>query len=155
MALGARAAWASYAAWLSELGSRDQSRSLQNDLSGRHGCQEGDWTRSPGVRPIARALKHPLSEALPVLSAFLDPPNEAQPGDVYQPRVARPGFGASDRFVVAPGQEKHGHFPHADRATAVIRSAPYYNLGHEAWMKGQPTPFLPGEAKWQLYFQPE
>ena len=88
------------------------------------------------------------------MSAFLDPPNEAQPGDVYQPRVARPGFGASDRFVVAPGQESTGIF-HMPTSQSGHPLAPYYNLGHEAWMKGQPTPFLPGEAKWQLYFQPE
>src|SRR5215207_9155562 len=46
-------------------------------------------------------IKHPLSEALPGLSLLLDPPDDPQPGDVYQPRVARPGFGASERFVVA------------------------------------------------------
>jgi penicillin G amidase len=98
-------------------------------------------------------IKHPLGEALPGLGLLLDPPNEPQPGDAYQPRVARPGFGASDRFVVAPGQEKTGVFQMPTGQSGHPLS-PYYNLAHEAWTKGQPTPFLPGQPRWQLRFQP-
>ena len=55
-------------------------------------------------------IRHPLARVVPGLSFFLDPPNEAQPGDVYQPRVATPSSGASERFVVAPGHEATGIF---------------------------------------------
>jgi hypothetical protein len=73
------------------------------------------------------AIKHPLS---PKLFRFvpLDPPDEPQSGDIYQPRVAAPGFGASERFVVAPGQEATGIF-HMPRAKAAIRSRPTMGLG--------------------------
>ena len=98
-------------------------------------------------------IKHPLSEALPGLSILLDPPNEPQTGDSYQPRVARPSFGASDRFVVAPGQERTGFF-HMPTGQSGNPLSPYYNLGHDDWMKGRPTPFLPGETKWRLHFEP-
>ena len=98
-------------------------------------------------------IKHPLSEALPGLGLLLDPPNEPQPGDAYQPRVARPSFGVSDRFVVAPGQESMGIF-HMPTGQSGHPLSPYYNLGHDDWVKARPTPFLPGETKWQLRFQP-
>jgi len=97
-------------------------------------------------------VRHPLSRALPGLSIFLDPPSTPQPGDLYQPRVAAPGFGASERFVVAPGHEAAGilHMPGSQSGHPL---SPYYNLGHDDWAKGRPTPFLPGEAKWQLIFE--
>jgi penicillin amidase len=65
----------------------------------------------------------------------------------------RPGFGASDRFVVAPGQENTGVF-HMPTGQSGHPLSPYYNLGHDDWMSGKPTPFVPGEAKWHLRFQP-
>ena len=75
------------------------------------------------------------------------------PGDLYQPRVARPGFGASDRFVVAPGQESTGLF-NMPTSQSGHPLAPYYNLGHEAWMKGEPTQFLPGKTEHTLTLTP-
>ena len=98
-------------------------------------------------------IKHPLGDALPGLGLLFDPPNAPQPGDVYQPRVAAPGFGASDRFVVAPGREGTGVF-HMPSGQSGHPLSPYYRHGHEDWMEGRPTPFLPGEAKWHLRFQP-
>ncbi|HMK89576.1 MAG TPA: penicillin acylase family protein, partial [Methylocystis sp.] len=58
-------------------------------------------------------VRHPLVRALPALDLLLDPPDEPLPGDLYQPRVAAPGFGASVRFVVSPGHEARGllHMP--------------------------------------------
>ncbi|WP_262268843.1 hypothetical protein [Microvirga yunnanensis] len=31
---------------------------------------------------------------------------------------------------------------------------PYYMVGHEDWVRGRATSFLPGEPKWQMVFQP-
>jgi penicillin amidase len=98
-------------------------------------------------------INHPLDQALLGIGAVLDPPDEPQPGDIYQPRVAAPGFGASVRFVVAPGQEAAGVY-HMPTGQSGHPLAPYYNLGHDDWANGRPSPFLPGETKWRLEFRP-
>ena len=98
-------------------------------------------------------INHPL-EALLGIGAVLDPPDEPQPGDIYQPRVAAPGFGASVRFVVAPGREATGVY-HMPTGQSGHPLSPYYNLGHDDWAKGRPAPFLPGETRWRLGFQPD
>ena len=86
---------------------------LARRFGGSNGCGRRGWTRSPGARPTARASSIRFSEALPGLSAFSIPPNEPSLATSTSPAWLRPGFGASDRFVVAPGQESDGHFPHA------------------------------------------
>jgi penicillin amidase len=98
-------------------------------------------------------IRHPLTRAVPALSLFLNPPSEPQPGDLYQPRVAGPRTGASERFVVAPGHEGTGIF-HMPTSQTGHPLAPYYMVGHEDWARGRATPFLPGEPKWQMVFQP-
>jgi penicillin amidase len=98
-------------------------------------------------------IRHPLTRVVPGLSLLLDPPNEPQPGDLYQPRVSGPGTGASERFVVAPGREEQGIF-HMPTSQTGHPLSPYYMAGHEAWARGRATPFLPGEPKWQMVFQP-
>jgi penicillin amidase len=98
------------------------------------------------------AIRHPLSRSVPGLSLLLDPGNAPQPGDLYQPRVAAPAFGASQRFVVAPGHENTGIF-HMPGSQSGHPLSPYYSVGHQDWEQGRPTPFLPSEAKWRLMFR--
>ena len=98
-------------------------------------------------------IRHPLTRAVPALSLFLNPPSEPQPGDLYQPRVAGPRTGASERFVVAPGHEGTGIF-HMPTSQTGHPLSPYYMIGHEDWARGRATSFLPGEPKWQMVFQP-
>ncbi len=99
------------------------------------------------------SIRHPLSQVVPGLSLLLDPPSRPQFGDTYQPRVAAPRFGASERFVVAPGQEKTGIFQMPTGQSGHPLS-PYYHSGHQDWEEGHPSPFLPGETRWRLTFQP-
>jgi penicillin amidase len=98
-------------------------------------------------------VRHPLSRAVPGLSILLDPPSRPQPGDLYQPRVASTSFGASERFVVAPGHEATGLF-HMPGGQSGHPLSPYYTAGHEDWARGRATPFLPGPPKWTLTFVP-
>ncbi len=98
-------------------------------------------------------IRHPLTRAVPGLSLLMNPSSEPQPGDLYQPRVASPTTGASERFVVAPGHEETGIF-HMPTSQTSHPLSPYYLVGHEDWMRGQATPFLPGEPKWRMVFQP-
>jgi penicillin amidase len=98
-------------------------------------------------------IRHPLTRAAPGLSFLLNPSSEPQPGDLYQPRVASPTTGASERFVVGQGHEVTGIF-HMPTSQTSHPLSPYYMVGHEDWVRGQATPFLPGEPKWRMVFQP-
>jgi penicillin G amidase len=97
-------------------------------------------------------IRHPLTRAIPGVSLLLNPPNVAQPGDLYQPRVASPTTGASERFVVAPEHEETGIF-HMPTSQTGYPLSPYYMIGHEDWVRGQATPFLPGAPQWRMVFQ--
>ncbi len=107
------------------------------------------WGQANTVR-----IRHPLSAALPVLSAWLDMPATPMPGDWSVPRVQTPTFGASERFAVEPGREQHGYF-HMPGGQSGHFLSPFYRAGHDAWVTGEPTPFLPGPAKHVLVLRPQ
>jgi len=98
-------------------------------------------------------IRHPLSQAVPALSRWLDMPAEPLPGDWSMPRVQSPEFGASERFAVEPGREEHGYF-HMPGGQSGHPLSAFYRAGHEAWVKGEPTPFLPGPAEHLLTLHP-
>jgi penicillin amidase len=99
-------------------------------------------------------IEHPLARALPgLLARFLDMPDDELPGDRDMPRVAAPGFGASERLDVAPGHEDHGilEMPGGQSDNPL---SPYYGAGHGDWVRGRPTPLLPGPAEHTLTLAP-
>ena len=99
-------------------------------------------------------IDHPLARALPGFVAhFLDMPDDELPGDDDMPRVARPGFGASERLDVSPGHESEGilEMPGGQSDHPL---SPYYGAGHEDWVHGRPTPLLPGPAQHTLTLEP-
>jgi penicillin amidase len=61
------------------------------------------------------------------------------------PRVQRPSSGASERLAVSPGREELGYF-HMPTGQSGHPLSPHYRDGHEAWARGEKTPFLPGPA---------
>jgi penicillin amidase len=99
------------------------------------------------------AIQHPLSRAVPQLSGWLDMPRMPLPGASLMPRVQGPTFGASERFAVSPGREEDGYF-HMPGGQSGHPLSPHYRAGHEAWIEGQPTPFLPGETETTLTLLP-
>ncbi|MBP6307685.1 MAG: penicillin acylase family protein, partial [Opitutaceae bacterium] len=100
------------------------------------------------------AIRHPLSSALPgCLARFLDMPDAPQAGDRHMPRVAQPGFGASERLVVSPGAESEGILQ-TPAGQSGHPLSPFYQAGHEAWLRGEPTPLLPGPAQHRIVFTP-
>ena len=99
------------------------------------------------------AIKHPLSKAVPMLGWLLDMPAVPMNGDTYMPRVQKPDSGASQRFAVAPGHEEEGYF-HMATGQSGHPMSPYFDLGHEDWVEGKPSAFLPGEKQWTLTLQP-
>jgi penicillin amidase len=100
------------------------------------------------------AMRHPLSGALPAwIGAWLDMPAQPLPGDSHMPRVQGPSFGASERMVVSPGRESEGIF-HAPGGASGHPLSPFYRAGHDDWVTGRPTPFLPGKPSYHMTLQP-
>jgi penicillin G amidase len=101
------------------------------------------------------AMQHPFSRLLPApLAGFLNMPAVALPGDGDMPRVQGRVHGASERLVVAPGHEAEGIFEMPGGQSGHPLS-PYYRAGHEAWVKGEPSPLLPGPTQHVLTLRPE
>lgn len=99
-------------------------------------------------------IHHPFSYSLPhALVSWLDYPAGPMPGDTDMPRVQGVGHGASERMVVSPGHEAEGIF-HMPGGQSAHPLSPYFTAGHEAWMKGEPTAFLPGKTEHTLRFAP-
>jgi penicillin amidase len=99
-------------------------------------------------------IKHPLAGALPAgLGHFLNMPDQPLPGDNNMPRVAAPGFGASERLDVSPGDEEKGilEMPGGQSDNPL---SPYYGAGHDDWVHGRPTPLLPGPVQHTLTLEP-
>jgi len=75
------------------------------------------------------------------------------PGDRDMPRVLHPDFGASMRLDVSPGDEAHAilEMPSGEAGNPLT---PYFGAGHEDWVRGRPTPLLPGPAKYRMALVP-
>ena len=98
-------------------------------------------------------IAHPLARFLPLFGRWLAVSADPLPGDVHMPRVQTPEFGASERVVVAPGHEETGIF-HMPGGQSGHPLSPFFLAGHEAWVRGEPTPLLPGPAVHHLVLEP-
>ena len=74
-------------------------------------------------------------------------------GDSYLPRVQGSTFGASQRFGVSPGREAEGYF-HMPAGQSAHPLSPFFSAGHEDWVEGRKSPWLPGPPRHQLELQP-
>jgi penicillin amidase len=108
--------------------------------------------RSWGERNTA-AIQHPLGGAVPYLAPWLDMPRDLLPGDSNMPRVQSPTFGASERFAVSPGDEANGYL-HMPGGQSGHPLSDFYSRGHEDWVQGTASPFLPGETVHSLTLAP-
>ena len=99
------------------------------------------------------AFRHPLSASLPFVGRWLDMPVHPLPGDLFTPRMHWGANGASERMVVSPGNEAEGimQMPTGQSGHPL---SPFYGTSHDAWIKGTPTPFLPGPAEHTLTLTP-
>ncbi|HKE95021.1 MAG TPA: penicillin acylase family protein [Povalibacter sp.] len=115
--------------------------SLINDCGALMQCSWG--------RENTLDMRHPLSAALPFASHWLDMPAQPMSGDAAMPRVQGPRFGASERLVVSPGRESEGLFQMPGGPVDHPLS-PFYGAGHDAWVRGEPLPLLPGKTEHTL-----
>lgn len=119
-------------------------------------------TDQAGVKPLEffwgdhnkLRMQHPFSRFLPgIFSRLLNMPAQPLPGGADMPRVQGPGHGASEQLVVSPGREDEGIF-HMPGGQSGHPLSPFYRAGHDAWVKGEPTPLLPGLTQHTLTLTP-
>ena len=109
--------------------------------------------RTWGERNTA-SIRHPLSRGIPVLGGFLDMPADPLNGDLDMPKAQGPGFGASQRYAVYPGDEA-GSILHMPTGQSGHPLSEFYDHGHSNWVQGLPSPFLPGAAAHTLTLTPD
>jgi penicillin amidase len=110
-----------------------------------------------GRKNVAR-IEHPLVQAVPAwvpggLTAWLRTAGDELPGDRDMPRVQRPNYGASERLVVSPGREAEGIFQMPGGQSGHPLS-PFFRAGHNAWVRGEATPLLPGKTAHTVTLRP-
>ncbi len=105
-----------------------------------NGLEHRRW----GERNTAR-IRHPLSRSIGAISRWLDMLPEPLDGDSNMPRVMSPDFGPSERFAVSPGDEKNGYL-HMPAGQSGHPMSNFYRAGHDDWVQGRATPFLPAQT---------
>ena len=110
---------------------------------------ECTWGRSNRVD-----IEHPLADLVAPLRPWLSIHSAPLPGGDHTPRVQGRNFGASERFAVSPGDEINGYF-HMPGGQSAHPLSPYFAAGHDAWVRGEPQPFLPGPARHRLTLVPQ
>lgn len=113
----------------------------------------GDVAHCNWGRQNTLNMRHPLSSALPFARRWLDMPADQMSGDSAMPRAQGREFGASQRLVVSPGKEAEGLFQMPGGPVDHPLS-PFYGAGHEAWVRGEPLPLLPGKTEHTLRLMP-
>ncbi len=136
-----------FASWDAML--EDAAKEVRDELKAQGPLAERTW----GERNTA-AICHPLAKAIPLVGKRLlcMPPDQLS-GDGGMPRVVGPDFGASERMVVSPGHEAEGitHMPGGQSGHPL---SPFWGAGHDDWVHGRPTPFLPGKTAYTLKLAP-
>jgi len=100
------------------------------------------------------SIRHPLSRSIPLVGDYLEMPAEQLNGDLDMPKAQGPSFGASERYAVYPGDEANSimHMPTGQSGHPL---SDYFDRGHEDWVHGRSSPFLPGEARRTLTLTPD
>jgi penicillin amidase len=116
-------------------------------------ARDGDVARRTWSEYNPTVYRHPLSASLPLVDRWLDMPFRPLPGDLFTPRMHWGANAASQRMVVSPGREAEGimHMPTGQSGHPL---SPFYANSHDAWVRGEPTPLLPGATVHTLVLTP-
>ena len=100
------------------------------------------------------SIRHPLSASVPLIGRWLDMPADQLNGDSNLPKAQGATWGASQRYAVFPGDEASSimHMPAGQSAHPL---SGFFSKGHDDWVKGRPSPFLPGDTAHTLTLRPE
>jgi len=98
-------------------------------------------------------IQHPLG-AIPLLGGVVNAPSASLPGDTHALNYQNQAYGPSTRMIVSPGREEQGIF-HMPGGNSGHPYSPFYLAGHEDWLEGKPSPFLPGPAQHTLRLLPD
>ena len=128
------------------------STSLRRRLAGVSSYGKNDFYTSPTWKHTTQTEFDITSvKTLPrvdIIYAYAD-----MPGDLFTPRMQFGASGASERMVVSPGHEANGvvHMPGGQSGHPL---SPFWGAGHDAWVRGEPTPFLPGAPVYAFGLRP-
>ncbi|PPU11975.1 hypothetical protein XarjCFBP1022_11360 [Xanthomonas arboricola] len=144
------AAWlpAGFASW------DDYLRSILDRSLKQYQTDDPDLTLSTWGERNRLEMRHPIFGNIPVLGWFFSMPNTEMSGDTHMPLVQAPGFGATQRMVVAPGRESQGLLTMPGGQSSNPLSS-YFDRGHAQWVKNQPMPLVAGETEHEIRVQPE
>ena len=131
-----------YATWTALF--EDAANEVRDALEQQGPLSERTWGEANTAR-----ICHPLARAIPFGRRLLCMPADPLPGDGTTPRAQTPDNGASERMVVSPGHEADGilHMPGGQSGHPL---SPFWGAGHDDWVQGRPTPFLPGMTEHTL-----
>jgi penicillin amidase len=116
-------------------------------------CETGDLDACVWGDVNRIEIRHPLASAVPLASRWLTVQDGPLPGGQYTPRVQNGVQGASERFAVSPGDEANGYF-HMPGGQSGHPFSRFFSAGHDAWVRGERLPFLPGRAQHTLVLTP-
>lgn len=114
-----------------------------------------DLTRSTWGQVNTAKIRHPMAGVAGFVTRWqLEAPADQLRGCPRDmPRIASPAMGASQRLAVSPGREEEGYF-HMPGGQSGHPWSAYFLAGHEAWVKGEKTPLLPGPKVAEITLQP-
>jgi penicillin amidase len=112
------------------------------------GALDGRWGEANRAR-----IKSPLTMGIRSVVPILDMAASPLAGHPWCVRVMAPTFGASERLVVSPGHEDEAicHMPTGQCGHALSR---HYRDMEGAFLRGDPTPLLPGPPRHWLTLTP-
>jgi len=101
-----------------------------------HQVKKGEYQFTGTVKP-----QHLLARVIPGADLLLSMPEYRVSGDRYMPKISRTAYGASERMVVAPGQEESAIF-HMPSGQVANPLSPFWGKGHEDWIEGKASPLF-------------
>ncbi|MFZ5637982.1 MAG: penicillin acylase family protein [Pseudomonadota bacterium] len=129
-------------------------RSILDRNLKRYEADDPDLTRTTWGERNRLGMQHPMFGRIPLLGRFFGMPDTPMSGDTHMPHVQAPGFGASQRMVVAPGREKDGllQMPGGQSSNPLSR---YFDAGHAQWVAGEPLPLMAGKIAHEIRIRPD
>lgn len=91
-------------------------------------------------------IRHPFSQAFPLLGGLLDMPEFSGGCNAFCIKVLMGESGASERLAVSPNHPQDGllQMPGGQSGHPL---SPHYRDQQSAWAQGSPSPFLPGPPR--------